>query len=194
MLLATFVSAALAGTIRIHSAAPVSYRIDGEFVGRVVTDVTLTDIPAGAHAIEVVDTFGTILASTSIVLREDVPLAFDYVDHRLFPVERAARAPVGDRPVISDAELTWIESRIAKKRKDDKRLQRLAEVVSDHWFEMRHVDALLLSFQSLEARVTAARLLAPRTIDPEKTRAIEDHFPAGSSFRERALAAFQQYQ
>ena len=45
----------------------------------------------------------------------------------------------------------------------------------------------------VEARVTAAKLLAPRTVDPEKTKAIEDHFPPGS-FRERALSAFVIYQ
>lgn len=194
MMLAGFVSLALAGTIRIHATTPVSYRIDGQYVGRAVTDVTLTDIAAGAHAVEVVDAFGTILASTAVVVRDDTPLAFDYVDHRLFPVERAARGPVGERTPLTDAELTWVETRIARKRKDDKRLKRLAEVVPTYWFEMRHVDSLLLSFQSLEARVTAARLLAPRTIDPEKTKAIEDHFPAGSSFRERAIAAFQAWQ
>lgn len=194
MMLAAFVSVALAGTIRIHSATPVSYRLDGQYVGRVVTDVTLTDVPAGAHGIEVVDTFGTILASTAVVLLDDVPLWFDYVDHRLFPVDRSVtRPPVGDQTPITDAQFTWVENRIAKKRKDDKRLKRLAEVVPLYWFQMRHVDSLLLSFQSLEARVTAARMLAPRTIDPEKTKAIEDHFPPGS-FRDRALAAFIQYQ
>ena len=195
MMLAGFVSLALAGTIRIHATAPVSYRIDGQYVGRAVTDVTLTDIPAGAHSVEVVDAFGTVLASTAVVVRDDTPLWFDYVDHRLFPAEREqTRGPVGDRTPLTDAELTRVETRIARKRKDDKRLKRLAEVVPIYWFEMRHVDSLLLSFQSLEARVTAARLLAPRTIDPEKTKAIEDHFPAGSTFRERALAAFQAYQ
>jgi hypothetical protein len=194
MMLAVFVSAAFAGTIRIHSTVPVSYRLDGQYVGRVVTDVTLTDVPAGAHSIEVVDTFGTILASTAVVLLEDVPLWFDYVDHRLFPVDRsAAKRPVGEQPPITDAELTWVETRIARKRKDEKRLKRLGEVVEVYWFQMRHVDSLLLSFQSLEARVMAARMLAPRTIDPQKTKAIEDHFPPGS-FRDRALEAFAAYQ
>lgn len=187
-----FVSLALAGTIRIHSATPVSYRLDGQYVGRVVTDVTLTDVPAGAHSIEVVDTFGTILASTDVVLRDDQPLRYDYLERRLFPVDTSVdRGPVGK--VITDGQFTWLEHRLARKRKDDKRLQRLGEVVILYWFEMRHVDSLLLSFQSLEARVTAAKLLAPRTVDPEKTKAIEDHFPPGS-FRERALSAFVIYQ
>ena len=193
MMLMALVSAALGGTIRIHSATPVSYRLDGQYVGRVVTDVTLTDIPPGAHEIEVVDAFGAILASTAVVLTDEAPLWFDYTDHRLFPAERpTARGPAGTP--ISDAEFTWVEHRIAKKRKDDKRLKRLGEVVPLYWFEMRHVDSLLLSFQSLEARVTAARLLAPRTIDPQKFKAIEDHFPSGSTFRERAMAAFEAYQ
>jgi hypothetical protein len=192
MMLSALVSLAIAGEIRIHSATPVSYKLDGQWVGRMVTELALTDVPPGAHAIEVVDPLGNVLASTNVVLVEEEPLVFDYLERRLFPKDVSVnRGPVGK--ALSDAQFVWVEHRLARKRKDDKRLKRLGEVVTVYWFEMRHVDTLLQGFQGLEARVTAARLLAPRTVDPQKTKAIEDHFPPGS-FRDRALAAFGTYQ
>jgi hypothetical protein len=183
----------LAGTIRIHSAGPVTYHLDGEVVGRVVTDVTLTDVEAGAHVIAVYDAYGAALASTDVILREEEPLWFQYANHRLLQVDAWVQRPAGEMKLVTDNEFRWIEHRINRKRKDDKRMKRLTEVANLYWFEMRHVDSLLFAFSSIEMRVQVSELLAPRTMDPENTRAIEDHFPPGS-FRERAMAAFALYQ
>jgi hypothetical protein len=192
MTILAWLSIALAGTIRVHAPAPVSVKIDGQWVGRVVTDVTVTDVAAGTHTIEVFDTFGAVLASTQVIVAEDgEPLWFDYYAHRLLPVERQL-VPTNAEP-ISDVAFQWIELRLAKKRKDKKRMKFFLKVVNANWYEMRHVDSLLLGFGSIEYRVQAAQLLAPRTLDPEKTLAIEDHFPPGE-FRERAMAAFAAFQ
>ena len=193
-MLTLFVCTAFAGTIKLHSPTPLSFRIDGENVGRVTTDLTLTDIPEGAHEIEAVDTFGKVVASTQIILREGEPLWFEYANRRFLRVDTEnVNKPTGPRPPITDAQYTWVEHRIVRKRKDHKKLKRLGEVVDRYWFEMRHVDKLLLAFPSLAARVEATRMLAPRTIDPEKTKAIESHFPPGT-FRDQAMSAFAIYK
>lgn len=185
-------SFALAGTIRVHAPAPVTYRLDGNVVGRLVTDITLTDIPEGAHSLRVEDTLGKVIASTDFVLT-DVPARFELLNHRLIPIENLVERPTGPRPPISENALDLIEHRMLRKRKDEKRLKRLQESVNSYWFEMRHVSRLLLALETLEGRVQASQMLAPRTIDPEKTKAIEERFPPGS-FRERALRAFERYQ
>jgi hypothetical protein len=183
-------SDASAGTIKLHAATPMTYRLDGEFVGRLVTDVTLTDVPEGAHRIEVVDGLGKVLASTDVILREDEPLWFEYSGRRLLEVDHVER-PTGS--ALTEAQYKWVEHRIYRKRRDDKKLKRLNEVVDRYYFEMRHVDQLLAGFPTLDARVAAAKLLAPRTLDPEKVRAIEDHFPPGP-YRDAALGAFEMYK
>lgn len=183
---------AAAGTLRVQATSPVTYRVDGEVVARVTPSLTLTDIAAGAHSIEVLDSFGKVLASTSVVLLEDVPLVYQYTNHRLLRVDSIASV-AGDRTPLTDVQYEWIEHRVSHRRRDDKRLKRLAEVVDDYWFEMRHVDKLLMAFETIEGRVMATTLMAPRTVDPERTKAIEDHFPEGT-FRDRAMAAFAIYK
>lgn len=186
------ITAAVAGTVRVHAQTPISVKIDGEYVGRVVTDVTVTDVQPGAHTIEVLDTFGAVLASTDVIVREgDDPLWFDYLAHRLMQVERSL-VPTGVEP-ISDLAFQYIELKLAKKRKDKKRLKYLMPLIPQYWFEMRHVDSLLSAFASIEVRVQVAQVIAGRTLDPEKTLAIQSHFPEGE-FRDRAMAAFAAYQ
>src|SRR5687767_5024699 len=107
MTILAWLSIALAGTIRVHAPAPVAVKIDGQWVGRVVTDVTVTDVAAGTHTIEVFDTFGAVLASTQVIVAEDSePLWFDYYAHRLLPVERQL-VPTNAEP-ISDVAFQWI--------------------------------------------------------------------------------------
>ncbi|MEQ1564432.1 MAG: DUF4476 domain-containing protein [Myxococcota bacterium] len=186
-----WLSMAWAGTVRVHAPTPVTVKVDDQVVGRVTTEVVV-DLEPGGHSIEVLDPFGAVLASTEVVIREGAdPVWLDYYAHRLLPVERSL-VPDGVEP-ISDVGLQWIEVKLAKKRNDKKRVKLLAPMIPKYWFEMRHVDRLLVAFDSLDVRVEIAQLLAARTIDPEKTGAIESHFPPGE-FRERALRAFAAYQ
>ncbi|MEZ4238274.1 MAG: DUF4476 domain-containing protein [Myxococcota bacterium] len=191
MLLMWTFAAAWAGTVKLQSPAPLTYRVDGEVTSRLTTEAVL-QLADGGHRLEALDAFGRVVASTDIILRPGEPLWFACENHRFVQREVSSRA-VGDRPPISDVQYQWLEHRIIRKRNEEKKLKRLAEVVNRSWFEMRHVDKLLAAFPSLEGRVQAARMLAPRTIDPEKTRAIESHFPPGD-FRDRALGAFAFYQ
>ncbi|MEQ1507120.1 MAG: DUF4476 domain-containing protein [Myxococcota bacterium] len=194
MLTGWLASIAWAGALRVQSPTPVTFVVDGDVVGRVATELVMNDVAAGAHAIQVKDAFGSVLASIDVAVPDGEPLWFEYSGGRLIPVEPwIDRGPTGARNPITDVQFRWVEHRVNRKRTDDKRLKRLDEVVNQYWYEMRHVDSMLMAFQSIEARVQAATMLAPRTIDPEKTRAIEDHFPPGA-YRERALAAFAIYR
>lgn len=185
---------AAAGTIRIESPTPLTYRLDGEVVARVTNETILTDVAEGGHRLEALDAFGKVIASIDVILRADQPaLWFECVNRRFVRIDPVVARGPGDRVSLTDAQYTWVEHRIVRKRKEDKKLKRLAEVVDRYWFEMRHVDKLLAAFPTLESRVRASKMLAPRTIDPEKTRAIESHFPPGD-YRDRALAAFVFYQ
>lgn len=185
-------SIALAGTIRVHAPAPVTYVLDGKVVGRLITDVTLTDIPEGPHHFRIEDTFGAIIASVDIVVGEE-PVSYELIDRKLRLIEEHVDRSSGPRPPISDTQFDRLIYSIARKKKDKKRIKRLAAEVNQYWFEMRHVDKLLLGMGTLETRVVACGLLAPRTLDPEKTKAIVDQFPEGT-FRTRALAAFEPYK
>jgi hypothetical protein len=188
-----FFCAATAGTIKIESPSPLTYRLDGAVVARLSNEIVLTDVPVGGHRIEALDAFGKVVASTDVILRDDEPLWFECTNRRFMRLEPNRFLAPGERNSLTDAQYNWIEHRIVRKRKEEKKLKRLAEVVDRYWFEMRHVNQLLAAFPTLESRVRASKMLAPRTVDPEKTRAIEDHFPPGD-FRDRALAAFVFYQ
>jgi hypothetical protein len=185
-------SIALAGTIQVHADTPVTYVLDGKVVGRLQTDITLTDIPEGAHSIRVENNLGSAIASLDFILSE-IPARYELVGNRLIELEELIERPTGARNPVPESQLDKLEHRMARKKKDEKKLKRLAEVASLYWFEMRHVDRLLLGLDTLEGRVLAAQMLAPRTIDPEKTKAIEDHFPPGN-YRDRAMRAFERYK
>lgn len=187
-----FVSLALAGTIQVHSPGPVTYILDGKVVGKLVTDVTLTDVPEGAHSLRVEDTFGAAVASTDFVLGS-TPILFELEGRRLFVVDQTVDRPDGPKPPITDNQFDRLQHKLVRKRSDEKKLKKLAAMAPNYWFEMRHIDKILLGFGTIEDRVQASKILAPRTIDPEKTRAIQDQFPPGD-YRERALAEFRRYQ
>jgi hypothetical protein len=183
-----WLSVALAGTIRVHSATPVSVKIDGQIVGRLVTEVTVTDVQAGTHSVQVVDALGALLASTDVIVPEHGdPMWFDYYAHRLLPVDRQL-APADAKP-IPDAAMQSLEVHLAKKRTDAKKLKYLTKYYAYYWYEMRHVDSLLTAFGSTDIRIQACQMLAPRTLDPQNAHAIEDQFPLGE-FRDRAMASF----
>jgi hypothetical protein len=188
-----FVCAAAAGTIKIQSAAPLTFRLDGEVVARLTNEAVLTGVAAGGHRIEALDPFGKVIASTDVILREGEPLWFECANRRFLRIDPVLAQAPGDRTPLTDAQYSWLEHRIVRKRKEEKKVKRLAEVVDRYWFEMRHVNKLLAAFPTLESRVQASKMLAPRTIDPEKTRAIEGHFPPGD-YRDRALSAFAFFQ
>jgi hypothetical protein len=185
-------SIALAGTIRVSAETPITCVLDGKVVARLQTDITLTDIPEGAHSLRVENNIGAAIASTDFILTGKTAW-YELVGNRLIPVEDLVERPTGDRSPLTESQLAKLEHRMARKKKDEKKLKRLTEVAPVYWFEMRHVDRLLLGLDTLEGRVIASQMLAPRTIDPEKTKAIEDHFPPGN-YRERAMLAFQRYQ
>jgi hypothetical protein len=185
-------SIALAGTIQVLADAPVTYVLDGEVVGRLQTNITLTDIPEGAHSLRVENNLGSAIASIDFILTE-LPARYELVGNRLIELEDLIERPTGERKPISEGQLDKLEAKMVRKKKDEKKLKRLAEVVPHYWFEMRQVDRLLVAFNMLETRVTAVKMLAPRTIDPEKTKAIEDHFPPGN-FRDRAMREYERYK
>lgn len=183
-------SASFAGTLRIQANTPVSYRVDGKVVARMVTDATVTDLPYGHHQLEVLDAVGTVLASSDVLI-DDLPVWFSYDDHRLDKLDpnRMSLEELGVTTLtISSQEMVELERDLAR-RSDKKRLKILLKAVEKHWFEMRHVDSLLAAFDGLVERTTAAVLLAPKTVDPFKFAAIEDHFPPGE-YLERVRKAY----
>ncbi|MCA9494849.1 MAG: DUF4476 domain-containing protein [Myxococcales bacterium] len=184
------ISASLAGTLRIQANSPVSYRLDGNYVGRMVMDATVTDLAYGHYQLEVVDALGNILAQTDVLI-DDMPIWFRYEDHRIDKLDpnRMSLEELGvTTRTITAQEMVELERDLARKT-DKKRLKVLVKAVDRHWFEMRHVDSLISAFDGLVERATAAILLAPKTVDPFKFAAIEDQFPPGE-FRDRVRVAY----
>jgi hypothetical protein len=188
--LVALLSPAWAGTVHLQSSSPVSYRIDDEYVARMVVTATVDDVQYGHHIIEAVDALGKVLASKDLSVG-NYPTFLKYEDHRfdiLDPAKMSLEDLGLDNLAITPEDFLDLERDLAK-RKDKKRYKVLAPVVADHWFEMRHVDSILGAFDTLTGRVAAAVLLAPKTIDPYKFAAIEDHFPPGE-YLDRARQAF----
>jgi hypothetical protein len=170
--------AAWAGSVHLQSQSPVSYRVDGEYVARMVVAATVEDA------------LGAVLASQDVTVG-NFPVFLRYEDHRLDILDPNRMSldelGLGDL-AIKAQEFLELERDLAK-RTDKKRYKVLAAVVDDHWFEMRHVDSILGAFDTLTGRVAAAVLLAPKTVDPHKFAAIEDHFPPGE-YLDRARRAY----
>lgn len=190
MLLWTLMSAAFAATLKLHSVTLVQFRVDGEWVGRMVNDAVV-DVEPGPHEIEVCDVVGNVIGSTTLQVRGDTWLEYakgriDEVD----PPKEKDSGYVADIPTIDAQQLLELERDLARKN-DKKRMKVLLPAIERFWFEMRHVDSLLGAFDSLDYRVEAAILLSQKTVDPGKFAAIEDHFPPGEN-RERAREAFGQ--
>lgn len=172
-------AAATAGTLTLKSVSPVSTRVDGEWIGRVTNEAT-AELPAGKHVIEVCDVLGNVVGTTEVRLEDDVPLVLVYADHKIDPEvvvpptpEVAGPAPMAD-PSFKELERSLVGG--SPKR----RLERLGEGIAGQWFTMRQVGDLLLAFDVADDRVTAALLLAPRTIDPQNVGAIEGRFPSSA--------------
>jgi hypothetical protein len=182
--------AAWAGSVHLQSQSPVSYRVDGEYVARMVVAATVEDVRFGHHTVEALDALGAVLASQDVTVG-NFPVFLRYEDHRLDILDPNRMSldelGLGDL-AIKAQEFLELERDLAK-RTDKKRYKVLAAVVDDHWFEMRHVDSILGAFDTLTGRVAAAVLLAPKTVDPHKFAAIEDHFPPGE-YLDRARRAY----
>lgn len=190
MLLHTLLSVASAATVHLQSTTPVSFRIDGVYVARMVMQGESDRVGVGHHVVEAVDAVGQVLASQDVIVG-NFPVFLRYDDHRIDQLDpnrmSLKELGLGDL-AISDQEFTELTRDLAK-RKDKKRYKMLAPAVEDHWFEMRQVDTILGAFDTLSGRVAAAVLLAPKTVDPHKFAAIEDRFPPGE-YLERARRAF----
>jgi hypothetical protein len=190
MLLWTLCSAALAASLKLHSVSLVQFRVDGEWVGRMVNDAVV-EVEPGPHEIEVCDVVGNVIGSLSLQVTDDTWLEYargrlDKVD----PPKAKDGSYVADIPTIDAQGLLELERDLARKN-DKKRMKVLLPAIDRYWFEMRHVDSLLGAFDSLDYRLQAALLLSQKTVDPGKFAAIEDHFPPGEN-RERAREAFDQ--
>lgn len=177
---------ALATPLTVRSASPVSVRVDGVWIGRVTNEAT-ADLPAGKVLVEVCDVFGDVVGSTEIRL-EEAPVVLQYADHRLDPVVEPAAPAEDARAPMDEAAFTALERSLVGGS-PKRRLERLEAGLAGQWVNMRQVGELLLAFDVLEDRVTAALLLAPRTLDPQNVGAIEGRFPS-SETRERVRAAF----
>lgn len=189
-MLVALATTALAGSVHFQADSPVSYKIDGEYVARMVMTATEEDVDVGHHAIEVVDAVGQVLATQDVTVG-NFPVFLRYEDHRLDQLDpnrmSLEELGLGNLAITAD-EMLRLTHDLAK-RTDKKRYKVLAAVVDQHWFEMRHVDTILGAFDTLSGRVAAAVLLAPKTVDPHKFAAIEDHFPPGE-YLDRARLAF----
>lgn len=190
MILFVATALALAGDVHFQSTAPVSYRIDGSYVARMVVQGTAEKVPSGHHTVEAVDALGQVLASQDVLVG-NFPVFLRYEDHRIDQLDpnRMSLKELGLGDLAIDEQDFQELTRSLAKRKDKKRYKVLAPVVEDHWFEMRQVDTILGAFDTLTGRVAAAVLLAPKTVDPHKFAAIADHFPPGE-YLDRARRAF----
>jgi hypothetical protein len=191
MLSSMLCSAALAATIKLHSVTLVQVRVDGTWVGRMVNDA-VADVEPGPHTVEVCDVLGNVIGTLDLKVGDDVWLEFARGRLDVVPAPKLDDGVdyVADIPTITAQEFLELERSLAKRR-EKARMRVLLPAIERYWFEMRHVDSLLATFDTLDYRVEAALRLSQKTVDPFKFAAIEDHFPPGEN-RERAREAFGQ--
>ena len=181
-------AAAQAGTLSFHASSPVGLKLDAEWVTHAGTDATVLDVAPGRHRVEVCDLLGKTIAFED-VLFDDGPVRLEYLDKELRvvaqeaePVEPDARAPIAAQ-ALSDLERDLLKGSAKVK------LTKLREGAAGQWFQMRHVADLMSAFEGLDERVEAARILAPRTLDPQNVATLDDLFP-DSARREQVRALF----
>lgn len=190
MWLSTLSALAFAGTVHLHSVSLVQFRVDGVWVAKMVNDAVVRDLPTGDHLFEVCDVLGNVLGHATIFVDVD-DVWIEYRNRRVDVVDPPKALPdyiAVDIPTISQADMVELERDLSRRR-DKARMRVLLDAADRYWFEMRHVDSLLLAFDDLNVRLEAALVLATKTVDPQKFAAIEDRFPPGET-RERARDAF----
>jgi len=191
MLLWTLCAAAFAAELKLHSVSLVQFRVDGAWVGRMVNDAVV-DVEPGPHTIEVCDVVGNVIGTLSLQVGSD-DIWLEYARGRIDKVEKKVPSGdpyVADLPTIDSQDFLKLERSLAKGS-EKARMRVLLPAIDKYWFEMRHVDSLLATFDTLDYRLEAALRLSQKTVDPHKFAAIEDHFPPGEN-RERARKAFGQ--
>lgn len=184
-------AAAQAGTLSFHASSPVGLKLDAEWVTHAGTEATVLDVAAGRHRVEVCDLLGKTIAFEDILF-DDGPVRLEYVEKELRvvadaeppPPEPDSRAPIGAE-ALSDLERALLKGSAKAK------LASLREGAAGQWFHVRHVADLMSAFEGLDDRVEAARILAPRTLDPQNAATLDDLFP-DSVRREQVRALFRE--
>lgn len=168
---------ALAAPVSVDASGPVSVKVDGVFVARMVTSTT-AELPPGRHRIEVCDALGNVVGWSDVEVAE-APIALRYADRRVTVLHAEDGAPEGDRTPMSEADFGALARSLAGGKA--KHLEALPEAVAGRWLTMKQVGTLLVSFDDLNDRLIVARIAAPRTVDPQNVGAILRLFATASA-------------
>lgn len=177
------IASALAGTITVESEdAPVGIIVDGNVASPGTKKVSVDGLDAGKHVVEITTLSGNVIDTYEVT----VPTADDTVDlvvvnRRLQrameaqDVERFARE-FGPEP-LGDAGYQVLLKKLVKGS-SKKKFKRLEPWVSEYWFSIRQVKDICYSWDKIEDRAMAAKMLAPKTVDPENAAAMDALFPS----------------
>ena len=174
-------NAALAATISLTSDVPIGIKLDGDVVTAGAREFMSDTLSPGRHVVEALNLSGNQIDVYEIELFTDsdtVELMF--VNRRLQRVLDA-----GDPNVLMDsgpqAMADEVYAQLLKKLvkgSAKKKFKRLQPYIASYWFNIRQVKVIASSWDKMGDRASAARLLAPKTVDPENAAAMDALFPS----------------
>ena len=187
-----WVAAAIAASISISSEVPIGVRVDGEVINAGATEVVIDGLSAGRHVVEALNLSGNMIDAYEVELkREEEVLELLFVNRRLQRVLDA-----GDPNVLMDSGPQAVDEAIFAdllrklvKGSAKKKFKRLDPYITKYWFNIRQVKVIAASWEKMGDRAAAARLLAPKTVDPENAAAMDALFPS-IALRAEVHAAF----
>jgi len=176
------IASALAGTITLESENPVGLRVDGTVISPGATATRVDGLSGGRHVVEITTLSGNVIDTYEVNLTSDTAVVDLVVVNRRLQramegqdVERFARE-FGPE-AIDDAAYQALLKKLVKGSAK-KKFKRLHPWVSEYWFTIRQVKDICYSWEKIEDRAMAARMLAPKTIDPENAAAMDALFPS----------------
>jgi hypothetical protein len=187
------IASALAGTVTVESENPVGVRVDGNVISPGTSRISVDGLDPGRHVVEITTLSGNPIDSYEVnIASDDAVVELVVINRRLQramdnqDAERFARE-FGPEP-LGDAGYQALLKKLVKGS-SKKKFKRLQPWISEYWFTIRQVKDICYSWEKIEERAMAAKMLAPKTIDPENAAAMDSLFPS-IRFRQEVHDAF----
>jgi len=176
------IASALAGTVTIESDNPVGIRVDGNVVSPGTSKISVDGLDLGRHTIEITTLSGNSIDAYEVnVASEEAVIDLVVINRRLQramehqDAVRFARE-FGPEPLGDEAYQVLLKKLVKGSAK--RKFKRLQPWIAESWFTIRQVKDISYSWEKIEDRAMAARMLAPKTIDPENAAAMDSLFPS----------------
>jgi len=176
-----FFAAAWAASVSISSEIPIGIKVDGNVVTAGAKEILVDALEPGKHVIEAMNLSGNMIDVLEInIATPSDAIELSFLNRRLQRVLDAIDPNVlmdaGPKPMPEEDYAKLMNKLVKGSAK--KKFKRLQPFVTEHWFTIRQVKSIAASWDKMGDRMAAAKMLAPKTIDPENAAAMDALFPS----------------